>query len=489
MSRDCTDTVEILHTDGQSLLTLRYPIQMSLYADPKIFTEFTEPERGYAISQVDPFHDYPYQVTGAPSDYDSPSVLLTMNQEMTLTADKFGLPVTEGSKWDFHVTILPLLQKAAFYSARLSQPCKLITGGSSDESPFCNLFPITVHASDNGGKTYVYDTGYPLPIGPESNIVGFFSNPSSTIQIPRIIRVAAISFEVVDETPKYYQQGSVTCYMSPGYSQRSSMGYTATPSGSTSNTNRCHTNYITVGPPNTLAQATIIPNSRTWKAHEGAYVVGRRFDESNPFTRPTISDITLYNPNDPDNPLLKNSFFSREAFNAYFAPSTDTHYDSFNSPIPYQVSGAYFVGVSGQFGTFRLRTKITYEIIPDPLDTTLMPLARPPLKRNFDFEYRLSRLLASLDNFCPQSMNPKGEWWKSAIRTYREVTSAADKALSSDIAKAIASKIPGGQDLLAAGQAITKSNAEAAKLVAKVSKVYKKEKKKDAKNAPKPKPK
>lgn len=469
MSRDCTDAIVYLcHTDVQSLLTLRYPIQMSQYADPKIFTEFSEPERSYAISQVDPFHDYPYRVTGAPSDYDSPTVLLTMNQEMTISADKFGLSTAEGSKWDFHVTILPLLQKAAFYSARLASSSLLFTGGSSDESPWLNLFPISVHASNNGGKTYIYDAGYPPVLGPESNVVGYFSNPSSDIQVPRIIRVAAISFEVIDETPKYYQQGSVTCYMAPGFNQIANIGLQATAAGTATTSSFLQTTTVSNGPPNSLAQATIIPGSKTWKASEGAYVVGRRFDESNPFKRPLVSDIVLYSPNDPDNPLLKNSFFGRELFNARSSQGVYGNYDSFNSPIPYHVTGAYFTGVSGQFGTYRLRTKITYEISPDPLDTTLVPLSMPPLKRNFAFEYKLALLLSEMDNFCPQSMNPKGEWWKSAIGIYKRVSNGIDKVLTSPVAVGLASKAgPEALAMFKVAQEISGQNKAISKVVSR----------------------
>jgi hypothetical protein len=398
-----------------------------------------------------------------------------MNQEMTISADKFSLPQTEGSKWDFHVAILPMLQQASYYSSRLAASCHLTTGGSGDESPFVQMFPISVSGAVNGEKTFIYDTGMPAFLGVQNGIAGYFSNPSSTIQIPRVIRVASIAFEVIDETPKYYQQGSVTCYIQPGVQQRTQLGYTATPIGAVSNAQRTYTSAVGVAPVNSLAQATIIPGTKSWKASEGAYVVGRRFNEDNPFTRPGVSDVCLYSPNDPDNPLLKNSYFSREAFNAVFSSSTLSNYDSFNCAIPYHTSGAYFTGVSGQYGTFKLKTRIVYEVLPDPLDTTLTPLGIPPLKRDFKYEMKLALLLSNLDPYCPQTMNPKGEWWRSAVSTYNKISKVVDRGLNSPVVdNLVPEKL---QSALQGARAISKVNAIVAKEVNKMAKEHKKKNK------------
>lgn len=452
--------------------------------EKEIFTEFNSEERAYAISQIDPFHDYPYRVVGQPSDYDSPSVIMTVNQEKVFNASDFGLSTAEGSKWDFQVALLPMLQQATYYSSRLAAPCHLTTGGSSDESPYTTLYPITVHAATAGGKTFEWDTTDPEPIGISTNLAGYFSNASSTIQVPRVLRVAAIAFEVVDETPKYYQQGSVTCYLSSGANQRSPIGVTATLSGQASNSSRTLYANIGVAPVNSISQATIIPNSKTWKASEGCYVVGRRFSEDNPFVRPMVSDIVLYAPNDPDSATLKNSWVSRELANAANSSTTLTNFDSFNCMIPYHTSGAYFTGVSGQYGTFRLRTKIMYEILPDPLDTTLIPLGIPPLKRNPVYEYRLAKLIAELPAYCPQSMNPKGEWWRNAVKIYKKVSGVAKRAVNSDITKDIASNF-GLSDELKGIQKIVNMNATLANKVDKLATKEKKKKSKEKKDKPK----
>lgn len=386
------------------------------------FGAFTEAEQAFAISQLDPFHDTPYRVEGAPSDGNSDSVIMTYNQEITINSALFGLPTTEGSKWDFHVAILPMVQQATFYSGRLETSCRLTAGGSSDESPYCQLYPITVFANTSGSKTFVYDAGYPAPVGMAPNIGGFFSNTSTGIFVPRTLRVIGQSFEVVDETPKFYQQGSCTTYSRPSNVVKGWQGtFVQAPAGATAAASQVLRGTQCAAPPNDIRQVTILPNSKTWKSSEGAYVVGKNFDSDNRFERLGTNDLILYNPNDPDTATIKNSFWSREQVNQYNAKDNLLYSDSFNRTTNYNISGAYFTGVSGQYGTYRIRSKIIYEILPDPTDTSLIPLTTPTIPRNPVFERILRETVAAMPAGVPQTMNPKGELWGLVIKTAKKV--------------------------------------------------------------------
>lgn len=401
-----------------------------MYTFPRdTFGGFTEAEQAFAISQLDPFHDMPYRLEGAPSDGNSDSVVMTYNQELTINAANFALPTTEGSKWDFHVAILPLVQQASFYSGRLESPCRLNAGGSSDESPFVQMYPITVSAAAAGGKTFIYDTGYPAFIGMAPNIGGFFSNTASGVFIPRTLRVIGQSFEVVDETPKFYQQGSCTTYSRPSNVVKGWQGtFVQALSGATSSTSRFMRGTQCAAPPNDIRQVTILPNSKTWKSSEGAYVVGKNFDSDNRFERLGTNDLIFYNPNDPDTDTLKNCYWSRESINQQYTNlNTGIWSDSFNRSTNYNISGAYFTGVSGQYGTYRIRSKIMYEILPDPTDSSLIPLATPTIPRNPPFERLLRETIAAMPAGVPQTMNPKGELWGLVIKTAKKAAKAVAK--------------------------------------------------------------
>lgn len=392
-----------------------------MYSFPKDnFGAFSEAEQSYAISQLDPFHDTPYRLEGAPSDANSDSVVMIYNQESTFSAGDFGLPTTEGEKFDIHFTLLPMVQAATFYSARLAAPTQLTTGGSSDESPFLTLYPVSVHAATTGGKTYVYDTGYPTVKGVNPNIGGFFSNSSSNIYVPRNMRVIGASFEVVDETPKFYQQGSCTVYSRPSCTvNRFLYTFTGTLASDTASTRALQSTCV-AGPPNDIKQATILPNSRTWKSSEGAYVIGKCFSSDNDFERLSTNDIVFYNPNDPDTAFLKNAFVSREQANQIADATNVAFSDSFNRSTPYNLSGAYFTGLSGQYATLRLRTKLIYEILPDPTDTSLVTIATPTIPRDPEFEKLLMRTITLMPAGVQQTMNPKGELWNLVLRTAKK---------------------------------------------------------------------
>lgn len=396
--------------------------------DGTIFQSFSPALQAYAVSQLDPYHDVPYRLTGAPSDQSANSICMVVNQERTLSAADFGISTAAGDKWDLHVAILPVLQQASYYSGYLGTSCKIESGGSPIESPYTQLYPISCHGVSSADPTFHYDTGIPEILGVNTQVPGYNSTPGQAFLIPRQIRVIGASFEVVDETPTMYQQGSVTVYTAPSNTQESSyVARTATKAGGASNETRCMASDLFSGPPNRIQQATVLPESRTWKAKEGAYVIGRKAIDCIPFKRPTTSNQVLYSAPDYDTPQMKKCFFSREWWNGWPSSSANTWFDSFNMVTHYNISGAYFTGLSSQYGTYRLRTKLMYEIIPDPLDSSLVSLATPTLPRDPFFEKLLSECINALPPGVPQTSNPKGEFWATIKGTIRKVAGLVKK--------------------------------------------------------------
>lgn len=386
------------------------------------FNMFSELEQAYAISQLDPFHDTPYKLEGAPSSQNSYSVVLQQNIERTLSAADFGLSTAAGNKWDCHITSLPLLQQGSFYGVVQDQPGSFSAGGSSNESDYFQLFPITAAGISTGSLTYSQNTGSPDNLGLASTLPLFQSSSSSAVVSSRQVRCIGQSFEVVDETPSLYQQGSVTVYERPSCHTNVNARLVATQSGGSSNAYRIMPIDQIACPPNNIEQATIIPNSRTWKSKDGVYVVSKRNNVESEFTRGGINSIALMNPPNPETPTVHNSYFAREIFNATYSPSTSSFVDSVNAVTPFNISGAYFTGLSSQYGTLRLRAKLIYEVIPDPTDTTLVVLATPTLHNNPTFDQLLDEVVQKMPPGVPQTWNPKGEHWRKVLETVGRVT-------------------------------------------------------------------
>lgn len=411
--------------DSPSTTTgIPYLVEMDLTP----FKVFSNEEQAYAISQLDPFHDQEYKLSGAPSDQHAKSIVITVNSETVVNAQTFGLSTAAGDKWDLHVASLPISQAVRAYDTYTIQSGGLSAGASSGaESPFKVLSPITASAAISGQSTFTDNTAGTPFIGLSPDITSFVSNVSSSIQVPRTMRVIAAAFEVVDESPTLYQQGACTVYSrNSNLSKDQLYSVVWTPRTATANVTRTLYTHSFSGPPTKVQYATIIPGSQTWKATEGAYVTSRKTVDTVPFTRPGVANILMYNPTDPELATRKNCYVGREALNLQYNPGDLENMNAFTIVGPFNVSGAYLTGLNSEFGTYRIRSKISYEIIPDPTDTTLISQATPTLPRNPVFEELLDRVLFRLPPGVQQTMNPKGEFWKMV----KKVTGSALKTLS-----------------------------------------------------------
>ena len=398
----------ILHSmDSPS--TPRQPVMESY------FNSFGPDYMAYALSQLDPFHDTNFVLKGAPSDQNGNSIVIIENKEITLSAAQFGLPVTSGAKFDMHITALPVTSSFRGYRSFLEDKGAITAGPSTgSESAYDLLFPFSVSASVSGAPTFMLnDVGAGNTIlGVDTELADYLPSISGP-RTQRSMRVIGQSFEVVDESPKIYQQGAVTVYSRNSSLMDSEWFRTSyTLNGNTANTANKGMLQTINGPPNHIEHATIIPNSRTWKASNGAYVINRTTEGPPPFVRPGVSRCTIINPPDVYDATAANSYCSREFVNSLGGYNIND-FQACTSFQPYNVCGAYFTGLSSEFGNYRLRTKFMVEIIPDPEDSALISLSSPTLPKNSEFELVLSNLLRELPIGVMQTANPKGEWWRT----------------------------------------------------------------------------
>jgi hypothetical protein len=396
----------------------------------EVFKHFTVEEQAYAVSQLDPFHDDPYRLVGAPSNQNTNSIVLTLNQETVVSAASFGLPTTSGSKWDLHVTSLPISEAMSVYFARMRQPASIIGRNISAEDPPLTLSPISAHGVTAGAPTYaVTPSATPSPIlGIDSTLTEFISVSGGT-SAPRSLRVISQAFEVVDESPEIYRQGAVCVYERPNAPNDVRLNISMFPaSGSAREDYGAQVNMCSC-PPNRIQQATILSSARTWRAQEGAYVIARRTGD-NEFKRPGIARTCFVAPPDSSDLNLFNGFASSELVNNLEYPTNITYMNGTNLDLPFNISGAYFTGLSSEFGTYRIRSKVSYEILPDPLDTALVSQATPTLPQNEALESLISKVVALQPAGYPQTWNPAGEVWRKVLKTIGLVSTTLSPALS-----------------------------------------------------------
>jgi len=381
------------------------------------FGRLTAEEKAYVTSQLDPFYDDPYRFTGVPSRQNSNLLVFQIKKDMVYSASSFGLPTTPGSKWDLHVATLPISEAVSVYSMRLNNPAEFISRTSGAEDTVRTLYPVSVHGVAADDPTFAYTAAAGTPIlGIDTSVTEYASANLGSLS-SRPLRVIGQAFEVVDESPAIYKQGSVTVYERSNYPNDVRVSNRAVEAGGASRKIQAYQQNVSACPPNRIKQATVLSSSKNWNASEGAYVISRRTGD-NEFKKPGIARTLWSAPNDPDDVNLYNSFCAREAFNNSVAPGDSNFTDGTNLDLPYNISGAYFTGLSGEFGTYRVKTRITYEFLPDPVDESFVNQATPTMPYNPLLEQVLESMLAQQPPGYPQTWNPSGEVWRKLLKGF-----------------------------------------------------------------------
>lgn len=412
----------------------------------------------YLKISLDPYHDSSIRFEGAPTSRNAATVTLCLNQEETFSAADFGITA---SQWDAHFVMYPMIRSIPLLSGNEKDfTTSLLSFGASTPS----LYPMSVHGVASGSDTYMtsdYALDIPQIMGLDCAALASYAtgnNTGSSSNGPgrRMLRIVGESFEVVDESPDLYQQGACTVYRYPidvtpsnrivRHAYASDATNALNPFGPNnagpwaggvlSRTINC---YDVRAPPSNTSVAVLINGSKTWKAKEGAYVVGTQYTSEVPFKTLDNSDvlITGYTPTAGNSSVGSNSrysFGSTSILQSYQGGSDMTNPDYLPTPttnafFPFNLSGAYFTGLSTQYATLRLRYRVYVEILADPGDNTLAPLASPSLPYEQLLQEFCMKIIAQEEAGVPQTMNPKGEKWRKVLRSVSKVAAKAGPAL------------------------------------------------------------
>ncbi len=401
---------------------------------------------------LDPYHDSSIRFEGAPTSRNAPTVTLCLNQERTYSAADFGIT---GPQWDAHFAMYPFISEFPILSANERDYSDSLVSFGTAFQP--NLYPLSVHGVESGRDTYMtsdYALEPPQIFGLGNSALSAYTtgnNNTTSSNGPgrRALRIVGESFEVVDESPEIYQQGAVTVYRYPldvtpanrivRHAYDSSATNTINPFGPSTGTwpggvlSRTINCYDLRAPPSNTSVAVLINGSKTWRAKEGCYVIGTQYESEVPFKTLDNTDflITGYTPTAGNSVVGTNtrySFGSTSILQSYQggAPGDLSNPDyspkpKINAVFPFNLSGAYFTGLSTQYASLRLRYRVYVEILADPGDNTLAPLASSSLPYEQLLQEFCMKVIAQEEAGVPQTMNPKGEKWRKVLRSISRV--------------------------------------------------------------------
>lgn len=451
----------------------------------KFLEKLPDEYSNYLKITLDPYHDASIRFEGAPTSRNATSVVLCINQERTYSAEDFGIDSETKPQWDAHFAMYPFLTaKTLVGGVEHNNTTGLLTLQRDAANVYPTLYPMSVQGVPAGVPTYCVQNFTDLDQNYKWNILGL-SNQSLTSYVTgssttnpnrngpgrRTLRIVGESFEVVDESPEIYSQGACTVYRYPLDITPSSrivrfpvpiVNGNDPPTEGPDPTGVPYIGYYYEGgvisqtintydlrtPPINTSVAVLVPGSKTWKAKDGCYVVGTQYAGEIPFktldTMPTL--FTGYQPTVGASFGESTSVYSfadawitqefqGSVINSVAADTRQYFVSSYGDPepdacFPFNMSGAYFTGLSSQYASLRLRYRVYVEILTDPCDNMLAPLGSPTVPYDQALQELCMKVIASQEAGVPQTMNPAGEKWKQVLSSISKSLLAVSPVLS-----------------------------------------------------------
>lgn len=390
---------------------------------------------------VDPFHDYELpHLDGYPDVSTEPTVMVKINQAFELSKPA-GL--ASKANWDCHIFLSPVDAALAPASvtpvttqtgtanprgeagaAAGTNEINSVTSPTGTAGRMDGLVFNSVPSDSTLGNNRTFTPGHmPLTAGGgyeagNISLDNFLDYESTDLGAYRIVYSG---FEVVNTTAQIFKQGAVTVY-EYGNTQESGVSNdakaVATGTTSPSNMLGLPMTYFRQ-PPNTIAQAKIMPGAHSWAAQDGTYNTAK-FQTDNPFKCLTNQPFAFCQNlpvdasqsgfiQDGGGDYTQGSFFS--GANANFAPSV--HFSNMNA------SGAYFTGLSEETTLF-ITWRVGLERLPAANKPTFLALAKPSASYDPNALALYNLIVASLPPGVPQGYNDAGEWFRMVSKAARK---------------------------------------------------------------------
>lgn len=347
---------------------------------------------------TDPFHDSEVSCDGYPDISTSRSLVQVFTK--TITVNRGVLPNT--NTWDMHVFLNPCTP------SELTDPQR---SGAFYITEFDHYGSFTNQVS-GVGVPFLYGGVNAVTVPTGTNLYGgsVFSAPG--LQPPINLasgpfRLIACGFEVVNTTAELYKQGSMTCYKSPTGVNDVVLGHPNAP-----NINRWWQASLAAGPPSSQADAALYPNSRTWEAKEGCYMVCT-MNRSNNFHLPAVGRSAGLLISRPANT-------SGQPTTMWYPYITNTTTSPANELLPFDVSGAIFTGLHPD-STMQVTVRYIMERVPSIAEPDLLVLTRTPAPYDPLALELYARTISLMPVGCMVKDNPLGEWFNDMLSTLGDI--------------------------------------------------------------------
>lgn len=341
----------------------------------------------YISLVTDPYHDRNLRVSGFPDGRNVTSVVRRLAYQ-TSVACPFA--ITTGESWDFHIFTTPLHNAVDMYSATRDGVSKnriLITPTTTT----INTVNIFYRHYDNAGaikaiqfKSLGQPPGLSV-INPDTDGPG---------------RTVSLAFELHNTTAELYKSGSLTTYRVNALDERCDlidMYVPATPRNYT-----C-TNILNL--PDTLEQANLIPNARTWEAAAGVYSVSLP-PSDNHYTTGIFTNVIM-NINRTTSPFL------------VFGSSLNSNGSNINwSPL--NCTGVMSSRFTNVEQTFTLDMRQVLEYKPSAVSSSLLPFATTSPDIDTLFLKMYKKMLNRIEPGVPVGFNSAGEWFRRILILAKE---------------------------------------------------------------------
>lgn len=342
----------------------------------------------YISLVTDPYHDRNLRVTGYPDGRNVTSVVRRLAFQTSVTCP-FSL--ASGESWDFHIFTTPLHNATDMFSAAkeaaTSKNRILITPTVTT----INTLNVFYRHYDNTGAIKAVNfkslgqAGGLTALDPDKDGPG---------------RTVSLAFELHNTTAELYKSGSLTCYRVNALNERCDLidNY-----GGSAPRNYVCTNILNI--PDTLEQANLIPNARTWEASAGIYSVSLP-PSDNPYTTGIFTNVIM-NINRTQYPYL------------VYGGSTAATNTAINwSPL--SCTGVISSRFTNTEQTFTLDMRQVLEHKPSAVSSNLLPFATTSPDVDTLFLKMYKKMINRIEPGVPVNFNSAGEWFRRILSLAKE---------------------------------------------------------------------
>lgn len=333
---------------------------------------------------TDPYHDYNLRATGFPDGSVSISAIQRNQGRMTVVCP---FTLVAGDTWDFHVFTTPLHNRISTASANLAGNTLTKQAGS------VSLGPVNVFCKHYDSAGVLKNTNF-VSLGSVAGLV----DPNKSRQV----RTVSLGFELHNTTAELYKMGSLTVYRSPSVYEDIHLHYNG---GASTAPFSCKL----IGTiPTDVNMVNLLPNTRTWAASEGCYLV------SLPAVNNSLSPTVASN-------VAIQGGIANTSYNLLYDSAYNTNVINLCTFSPLACGGVISSKFSDAQQTFELDYRQILELVPNAYDAATLAFATTAPEHDKVFLKLYKAMFNKIPPGVPVNMNSAGDWFRSIIRIVKDV--------------------------------------------------------------------